>query len=183
MGRWEPARDADDEDAIVAAMVAMHRQKQGKRDRSVGGYARVVGHFERRGERLRAERLVTEELMSRLLAGARELPPPSEHREMVLVGCAGRAAAGRLRVANRTGEGAPFELVSGEPVDGALRPALTFEPAKGLLDPGETRLVRVEASLAGFAPGDSVTVPVELRFRTGFDRIWLVVRAEDEGAR
>jgi hypothetical protein len=181
MMRWSAGSNTDEEDALVAAIVAMHRKKQATEDRAAGGYAGVVRHFERRGQRLRAERLVTEELVSRLLAGGRALPQPREHREITLVGPAQEVAAGRIRVANRTSDPASFELVSGDAVDGARHPSLTFEPRAGELAPGQTHLVRVEASLAGFAPGETVTVPVELRFRLGFDRIWVVVRAESEG--
>jgi hypothetical protein len=86
-------------------------------------------------------------------------------------------AAGRLRIVNRSMAPAAFDVVVGDVLEGHRRPAVQLAPAAGTLDPGGSCVVRVEASLAGFAAGERVTLPLECRWPTGADRLWLVVTA------
>jgi hypothetical protein len=179
-----PKVDVDaDEDAMLALLVELHRRNQqpprGPRD--PGARARIVEHFERRGQRLRGERLVTAELIERLYQGGAALPPARPQQEIALEGPAGGRAAGRLRVTNRSAETARFDLVVGEPVEGGPLP-VHFQPAHGALAPGASVLVRVEADLAGWRGGDRATLPVECRWRAGADRAWLSVVARPRAA-
>jgi hypothetical protein len=177
----ELGRDDADEDAMLALLVELNRRNQqpprGARD--PGARARIVEHFQRRGQRLRGERLVTAELIERLFSGGETLPPARPQQEIALEGPAGGRAAGRLRVTNRSAEAARFDLVVGEPVGGehAARVEVRFEPAHGALAPGASVLVRVEADLAGWRADDRATLPIECRWRAGADRAWLNVVA------
>jgi hypothetical protein len=179
---------SDVEDAMLATLVEIHRRTR-QRERGDDGdrgdpRARIVAHFERRGQRLRGERLVTAELIDRLFAAREAIPPSLPQQEVRIEGAAGREAAGRLRVSNRSTRRARFDLVTGDLVDGERRPEVRFEPSGGELDPGASALVRVVADLRRFAAGERGTVPVECRWREGRDRAWLVVVAHaDRGAR
>jgi len=167
------------ESALVAALVEVHRAKRrraAERD-PAGTRERILEHFERRGQRLRGERLVTSELIVRLFETNGALAPRRAQQELEIVGAAGYSAAGRLRVTNRSEARAAFELVVGDVIDGEHRPRVALSPPAGTLDPGETRLVRVEAGLWDFAAGERVTLPVECRWPTGADRLWLVILA------
>jgi hypothetical protein len=167
----------DEENALVAALVEMHRARR-QRSRDHGSTReRILSHFERRGERLRGEKLVTAELIERLFEGSVSLKPRRAQQELEIRGVAGTSAAGRIRVANRSQARASFDLVIGNAVEGERSPEVRFEPADGALGPGEACLVRVEAALAGWSSGERVTIPVECRWPTGADRLWLVVTA------
>lgn len=170
------------EDAMLALLVELHRRNQQppRGARAPGARERIVEHFERRGQRLRGERLVTSELIERLFQGGAALPPSRPQQEIALEGPAGGRAAGRLRVTNRSGETARFDLVVGEPVQGGrtARLPVHFESAHGVLAPGASVLVRVEADLAGWREGDRATLPAECRWSAGADRAWLVVVAQ-----
>jgi hypothetical protein len=168
-----------EEEALLAALLAMHRRRQARaRPRKGSTYARLLDYFERRGQRLRGERLATSELLERLVPQG----PPLRRiqQELALVGAPGTQAAGRFRVTNRSAAPARFDLVVGEPLEGEARPDVRFEPRHGCLEPGESSLVRVEASLAGLSAGQRITLPLECRWRTGFDRLWLILGAEAE---
>jgi hypothetical protein len=171
---------SDAEDALLAAFVEVHRRKQQRAVGAAGGdaRARIVAHFERRGQRLRGERLVTAELIDRLFTAGETLPARRNQQEIRIEGRAGGPAAGRLRVTNRSAAPARFELVVGDLIEGERRPELRFAPASGALAPGASQLVRVEAVLAGWRAGDRATLPVECRWRDGSDRAWLIVSAE-----
>jgi hypothetical protein len=176
-------RNVNEEDAMVAALLALHRRKQectiyAQSDTS---YRRILKHFEQRGERLRGERLVTAELIERLFQGSKALPIRRVERELEIIGPPGGRAAGRIRVTNRSSERARLELVIGSPLDGAHPPKVSFDRRQGELDPGEGGLFRVEANLLGWREGDSVTVPVECRWPRGKDRLWLVVSSRSSG--
>ena len=170
-------RRLDDEDAMLAALLELHRRKQERaRPRDLGSnYERILKHFERRGERLRGERLITAELTERLLRGTATLPPPRLQQEMEITGTPGQTAAGRVRITNRSSVQAQFEIVIGRPLDGSECPSIDFEPRRSELGPGESCLLRVAVNLAGWKSGRSVTIPVECRWGAGFDRLWLVV--------
>jgi hypothetical protein len=172
----------DEEDMMLAALLALHRRKQKKARRDPrSDYERVLQGFEARGQRLRGERLMISELVERLFEGSRSLPVRKLQQELEITGPAGAAAAGRFGVTNRSAGRERFELVAGEPMEDGPRPQLVFEPAAGELEPGERLRVRVEAGLQGFEAGASVTVPVECRWRYGRDRLWLVVSARPAG--
>ena len=166
-----------DEDGLLAALVALHRQKQAPQRRPGTNSGRIIEHFERRGQRLHGERLVTSELVDSLVNGARALPTAPVQQELRIVGPAGGVAAGRFRVTNRSSERAGFELVVGPPLDGGAALPTTFEPQRGVLDAGGTLLVRVETRVGGAGGGAPRTLPVECRWRGGADRLWLVVSA------
>jgi hypothetical protein len=171
--------EADREDAAVAALVLLHRRQERAAGRKRGSeYEQLVAHFERRGERLSGERLVTQELVQRLLGASSALKATERHRELELHGRPGRVAAGRLRVRNRSSRRATFELTVGDPVPGGRDAELRLDPRRGVLEERESILVRIEASLERFAPGESVTLPIHCRWETGLDRIWLVVCAD-----
>jgi hypothetical protein len=183
---FDVGRDGlDDEDAMVGTLLAIHRRRQERARRADpgGAAARILGHFERRGQRLRGERLVTAELIERLFQGGKALPVRRVQQELEVVGVPGGTAAGRVRVANRGSERARFDLVVGEPLRGQARPRVTFDPGHAELAAGETVLVRVEAHLGGWRAGDSVTLPVECRWAGGSDRLWLVISIPGAGAR
>ena len=170
------------EDALLSALLQIHRSKQRELSKSDpgGAYGRILEHFTKRGERLRGERLVTAELIERLVEGGKALPRRAVQQELELAAAAGSTAAGRFRVTNRSATGERFELVAGGALDGVRRPALAFEPAGGLLAAGESALVRVEARLTGWRAGESSTVPVECRWPSGRDRLWLVLTASPD---
>jgi hypothetical protein len=173
------AGNTDAESAMVAALVEAHRSRQrrsSERD-PAGTRERVLGHFERRGQRLRGENLVTNEIVARLFEGSRALAPARVQQELEIRGEAGRSAAGRFRVTNRARTRASFELVIGEPLEGERRPSVRLEPRAGALAPGESCLVRIEASLSELSAGDRTTLPLECRWPNGADRLWLVVDA------
>jgi hypothetical protein len=176
--RLELGREGPDaENAFVAALVEMHRARR-QRARDTGSTReRILGHFERRGERLRGEKLVTGELIERLFEGSVALGPRRAQQELEIRGVAGEVAAGRIRIANRSVAHASFDLAAGEAVEGERSPKLRFEPVGGALGPGESCLVRIEAGLAGWSAGERVTIPVECRWPMGADRLWLVVTA------
>jgi hypothetical protein len=173
--------DEAEEDAMLAMLVELHRRNQRPAPgaQRAGARDRVVDHFERRGQRLRGERLVTAELIERLFRGGEALPPPRAQQELALEGAAGASAAGRLRVTNRSAAHARFDLVVGSAVEGERAPDVRFEPQHGQLAPGASALVRVEASLLGWRAGERATLPVECRWREGADRAWLVVVARE----
>ncbi|SRR6266545_3674903 len=178
----------DAEDKMLAALVELYRRKQGRRGAGGGDRvdprARVVAHFERRGQRLRGERLVTAELIDRLFAASETLPAARSQQEVHIEGVAGAEAAGRLRVSNRSAVRARFELCAGDPIDGGRRLEVRFEPASDELEPGASALVRVAVGLRGWAAGEQVTAPVECRWREGRDRAWLVIATHaDPGQR
>jgi len=167
-----------EEDAVLAALLAFHRRRQQRAHAAEprAAYSRILRHFDARGQRLRGERLVTSELIERLFAGAKALPAPV-HRELTIAGPPGGVAAGRVRVKNRSAGRALFELVVGETVEGRAPVEVTVEPRHAELEAGETCLIRVAASLAGWQGGDSATLSVECRWPGGRDRLWLVVTA------
>jgi hypothetical protein len=175
------------EDALVASLVALHRERRGKATPAAAGseHQRVVAHFERRSERLRGEKLVTGEIVDQLLGASAALAERPVHRELELRGAAGASAAGRFRIRNRAIVPSAFELAVGEAISGPTPRAVRLEPGRQLLAPGETAWVRVEVSLAGFAPGERATLPVHCRWDGGWERLWLVAEAEPElgGAR
>src|SRR4051812_31053575 len=146
------SEDGDAEDALLAALVEVHRRKQrGDRVVADGGdaRARIVAHFARRGQRLRGERLVTAELIDRLFSASEAMPPRRNQQEVRIAGRAGGTAAGRLRVSNRSSTPARFELVVGDPVEGDRSPIVRLNPAHGDVEPGASEIVRVEAALDG----------------------------------
>ncbi len=172
---------AGEEDALLAALLRIHRTKRQRQREREGApnasYERILGHFAQRGDRLRGEKLVTAELIERLFEAGRVIPARRVQQELNIVGGAGSRAAGRLRLANRSATRARFEFVVGDPLEGGSPPRVVFEPHGGELDPGETRLVRVEADLGGWREGDAMTIPVECRWDKGRDRLWLDVSA------
>jgi hypothetical protein len=163
---------------MLAGLVALHRrnQEETRASRPASSYRRILEHFEARGQRLRGERLVTAELMERLVEATRAVAPRRVQQELQILGPSGGVAAGRFRITNRWDRRAAFALVAGDPAEGS-RPAVAFQAGALALDPGETRVVRVEARLDGLVPGSAVTVPVECRWDAGCDRLWLVVIA------
>ena len=173
------------EDAVVAALVELYRKRE--RARQGGGrpggqgapgtYTRVLQHFEKRGQRLRGERLVTEELLGRLVGAARALPPMKAQQELSITGPLGGVAAGRFRIVNDAPVPVTLEMVVGEPIDGGFRPPLTFEMSRPGLQPGEACLVRVCADLAGLSQPAACEVAVECRAGGRRDRLWLRVSA------
>lgn len=169
----------DAEDALVAALLETYREARRRADRHapVGARERILAHFERRGERLRGEKLVTAELVQHLIEGTAALPRPRPQQELEIRGEANQHAAGRFRVSNRTAQAATFELIVGDPVEGKRSVTVQFEPQRATLVAGHTRLVRIEVSLMGWDAGEQVTVPVECRWPTGRDRLWVVVGA------
>jgi hypothetical protein len=170
-----------EEDAFVAALIELHRRKQrAARGASEGGaYARVLQHFETRGQRLRGERLITEELLERLVSSARVLGAAPVQQEIAIAGPVGGIAAGRFRVTNPSSEHVAGDFVVGDPLEGGWRPHLRFTPAQARLDPGGGCLVKVEAAL-GDAPGPAaVVLPIECRAGGRRDRIWLAITAFD----
>jgi hypothetical protein len=171
------------EDAVVAALLELHRHKQRERQPSgkTSSYARVLEHFEKRGQRLRGERLVTEELLGRLVGAARRLPPAQVHHALEIAGPVSGTAVGRFRVTNRSSEQVRVDLVVGEPLEGEMRPAITFDPAVPLLAPGQTCLVRVAADLGATSSPATSVLPVEARCGGRRDRLWLTVAAFDGG--
>ena len=173
---------SEEEDALLSALLRIHRSKQRQLSKSdpAGAYGRILEHFTKRGERLRGEKLMTGELIERLLEGRKALPPRAVHQELELAATAGSTAAGRFRVTNRSATGARFELVVGDALDGGRRPTIAFEPAAGVLAAGESALVRVEARLTGWRAGESSTIPVECRWPSGRDRLWLVFAASPD---
>jgi hypothetical protein len=172
-----------DEDALLAALLQIHRAKaqRARQADPEGGYGRILAHFEERGHRLRGEKVVTSEIVERLFASTKVLAKQGPQRELELVGRAGTSAAGRFHVTNRSSESARFELVVGDALDHGPRPAISFTPAQGELGAGASILVRVEANLRSLRAGDRTTVPVECRWRRGRDRMWLVVSVDDDG--
>ncbi len=170
---------SEEEDALLSALLQIHRSKQRELSKSDprGAYGRILEHFTRRGERLRGEKLVTAEMIERLLEGRKALPPRAVQQELEIAALAGATAAGRFRITNRSKTSARFELVVGDALDGGRRPVIAFEPAAGTLAAGESALVRVEAPLTGWRAGESSTVPVECRWPSGRDRLWLVLTA------
>jgi hypothetical protein len=176
-------RGADgEENAMVAALLEVHRRKQRLARSAVPheAHSRILDHFERRGQRLRGEKLVTAELIERLFAAGAAIPARRPQQEIEIWGQAGGTAAGRARVINRTSASASFELVVGEPTEGKSSVDIRFEPASGTLAPNEALFVRVEASLMDWQAGARITVPVECRWRDGTDRLWLVIAAHTE---
>lgn len=170
------SEDSEQEDAVIAALLAYHRRKQPK-PAAAGEYERIRAHFERRAERLHAERLLTRELVTRLLEGSKNLPPRPRHQELELSGRAGASASGRVRVRNRSKISADYELIVVGPADTIK---LTLEPRSGRLAASESQLVRVSADLRTLAPGESATLALECRWPDGRDRIWLTIRAENQ---
>jgi hypothetical protein len=178
---------SEEEDALLSAILYLHRQKQRRalRAQPNSRHARVLDHFQSRARRLQEERLATEEVLERVHEGGRSLPPARPQQELVLSGVARAISAGRLRIRNRSERVADFELCAGDPIEGTRSVPVAFEPARGTLEKGGTLLVRVAADLARCRPGDRLTVPIECRWRTGRDRIWLVIEVDtdEEAAR
>lgn len=169
---------SDDESALLAALVELHRKKERAARKADGEspYARVLDHFERRGKRLAGERLVTEEMIGRTFESVRSLPPPPVQQELEITGPLGASASGRFRVQNRTERAARVEWVVGEPLEGPSA-ALSFEPPWLELGAGEAAMVRVTADLRGWAEPGSCTLAVECRAGGRRDRLWLTVSA------
>jgi hypothetical protein len=181
MGFETDRNHAGTEDAVVAALLELHRKKQ-RAQRPTGkggGYVRVLEHFEKRGQRLRGERLVTEELLGRLVDAARSLPPPAVQQALEIAGPIGGVALGRFRITNRSAEHTRVDLVVGEPLEGPSPAGITFDPAKPTLAPGETRLVRITVDLETTPAATSSVLPVEARGGGRRDRLWLTVTAFD----
>jgi hypothetical protein len=176
-------QSAEEEDALLSALLFLHRKKQERAREAEPNprYARILDHFQGRARRLQEERVVTEELLERLFDGGKSLPPGAPHQELTIQGAAGGVAAGRLRVRNAAAETASFELVVGAPLEGERRVLVSCEPKAGTLLAGGTELVRVRADLGDFRAGEVVTVALECRWRTGRDYLWLSVQAH--GAR
>lgn len=169
----------DQEDALLATLLQIHRSKQERANRAgaSGSYARILKHFAERGQRLRGERLVTAELIERLFESGKGIPARHAQQELEIIGAPGATAAGRLRVTNRSAARARFDFVVGEPLDGGRAAPIAFDPQQDELDPGQTQLVRVEASLTAWRDRDRVTIPIECRWASGRDRLWLIVSA------
>jgi hypothetical protein len=167
------------EDAVVSALVEIHRQRQRRERRESGdsAYARVLSHFEKRGQRLRGERLVTGELLDRIFSSARSVGPEAPQQEVAIAGPVGSVAVGRFVVRNQSKGAATVSFAVGDALDGPGTPALRFSPERPVLGPGEAITARVEADLGGLRPGVSVTVPVECRTGAQRARLWVVVEA------
>jgi hypothetical protein len=171
---------SDREDAIVAALVVMHRRREEQaRARSASSeYQRAVSQFERQGERLRGERLVTRELVGRLLGANQVLKRAEVQRELEIRGPRGGVAVGRIRIRNAAERARAFELSVGAPASGGVAPVISLEPARGTLAPGGVAFLRVEAQLRTLPMGEPVSLPLHCHWDAGLERIWLVVRAE-----
>jgi hypothetical protein len=172
----------DREDAIVAALVLMHRRREEAQARATGSeYQRVVSQFERQGERLRGERLAARELVGRMLGTHQVLKRAEVQQELEMRGPRGGVAVGRIRIRNAAERARAFELSIGEPLSGGAAPVISLEPPRGRLPPGGTALLRVEAQLRMVAMAEPVTLPLHCHWDAGLERIWLVVRAEPSG--
>ena len=167
---------SDAEAALFSALVYLQRQRT-TQDQSPSRQ-RLSEHLAERARRLNRERLLTEELLQRI-ADNPALLPRRVQRELQIAGAPGGTAAGRFDVRNRSGEPARFELVFGSPMDGEPSLPVRFEPASAELAVGEARRVRVVADLSRLGPGRSLTLPVECRWPTGSDRLWLIVSTEE----
>jgi hypothetical protein len=178
---WRRSKD-ELEDAAVAALIELHRRRVQKTQRNAGRseFERVVNHFERRTERLRGERIATEELVSRLLGGTRTLLRAYPQKELELHGPCGGVATTRLCIHNRARERQSYELTVGSRVDGPVEPEIRIEPRSGALDASTKCWLRLEVSLAGFESGSRITVPIQCHWTGGLERIWLTVHAEDD---
>lgn len=172
--------DSEEEAALLSAFLFLHRQKQRRTAPAPSNarHARVLDHFQNRARRLVEERAVTEEAIARVFEAGQQLPSRPAQQELQLFGAAGATAAGRIRIRNRSAHSAHFELCVGEAIDGDAQPSIECEPARGTLAAGATQLVRIAADLKGLTAGGRVTVPVECRWRSGRDYLWLVITAE-----
>jgi hypothetical protein len=170
----------DRENALLAALVELHRRKakQARSGPADNPYARVLEHFERRGQRLHGERLVTEELIGHAFAAARTLPTAALQQELEIIGAVGATASGRFRVQNRSDAAARIEWVVGEPLEGAV-PVLRFDPPALELAAGGVAMVRVTADLSTCRAAQSCCIAVECRAGGRRDRLWLTVTAFD----
>src|SRR4051812_25737013 len=94
------------EDAVVTALIEVHRRQQRRAvsETNDSAYARVLSHFEKRGHRLRGERLVTGELLDRIFSSARAVGPEAPQQELAIAGPIGERAAGRFVVRNASDE-------------------------------------------------------------------------------
>jgi hypothetical protein len=170
----------DEEDAMIAGLLALHRRKQANiRGAGENEYERIARHFADRAQRLRGERLLTGELIAQLFDGAATLPRARVQQELVLVASPSGRAAGRFSVVNRTPRRAAFELVVGESLALEPRAALALSPAAGSLEPAGKCLVCVEADLHHWPAGATATLPVECRWPEGRDRIWVVLQTPE----
>jgi hypothetical protein len=169
------------EDALVAALLEIHR---GQQRRAPGGasesaYARVLSHFEKRGRRLRGERLVTDELLDRLFSSAKAIEPALPQQEVAIAGPIGAVAAGRFVLRNPSPVPQQVGFAVGAGLDGGWQPALRFSPERPALAANGACVVRVEADLGQASSPVSVTIPVECRTGGRRARLWLVVEAFD----
>lgn len=177
--KLDPENPRSTEDAILATLVALHRKKVTRARASSGesAYQRVVEHFSRRGQRLRGERLVTAEMLERLVSAARRLPSAPAQQELAVRGPAGGVAAARLRIVNRTGRPERAELVIGEPEGAHPSSLVVVTPQRFGLESGAAVVVRIAVHLDGWREGDTLTLPIECRRDGRRDRIWVVVSA------
>jgi hypothetical protein len=173
-----------DEDAIVAALVSMHDDRRRQADAvDKSAYERILEHFERRGERLRGERIATAEFLERVFREADSLPSPCPQQELEIFGPIGGKAAGRFRLANPTGDAVRVELVVGEPLEGGLVPSIEFAPDQVELPPEGVTYVRAAVALDGWTSPKTMTIPIECRARTSRSRLWLVVHGIGDDGR
>jgi len=170
----KPGYDEGSEDTLLAAFVELHRkQRRGAEDDSA--YGRVLRHFERRGNRLRGERLITAELIEKAFRNVAALPACIQ-QELEITGPLGASASGRFRIENRTLEALTVEWVYGAAQEPAVPVvSLRFEPPRPCLAPGEACTVRVIADLSRWKVPARATIPVEYRADGRRDRLWLII--------
>jgi hypothetical protein len=173
-----------DEDALLAAVVELHRRKLRREPETHDhSYARVLDHFERRNERLSRERSLTELLVRRTFEGAQTLAARAAHQELEIIAPCGGVAVGRFRVLNRSQHPTRVEVIAGGAVVGQS-PPLSFDRSMWELDPNQSEWVRVQADLETWSKPQSCTVPIECRAAGRRDRLWLIVSSfvENGGA-
>jgi hypothetical protein len=161
------------ENELVAALATIHR-----RQRPLTGdpnpYARIVDHFDRRGQRLRGEQLVTSQMVARLFKAATSLPPEIQQEILLDLG-ENAVAVGRFRVSNRTEASAEVEFLVGDPEPAATKVEVSFAPGRPEIAAGGSVVVRIQVRVTGSRPADALVIPVECRSRGARDRLWVVV--------
>jgi len=174
--------ERNDEDALVAALVALQRRKEKAASRLGNDFSRVVDHFEKRSKRLEQERRTTSELIRPLVDGLSRIPAAAPPSLVSLTGCAGTRAVAHVRIANESARPTQVSLVVGEPDRARRLPVVSIAPNHFTLAAGESSFVELAIELAAEEPPGTFTLPVECRTPDRRERLQLVVTITERGA-
>jgi len=158
------------------------------RARSADAYDGVRRTFEENERWLRRNAAAMDRLVEHMRVDPAAPPAATLQRELRIALPAG--GAGRGYFALRNGEEARREVTietvrtRGLPPGAGQAPAVRIAPDRLVLEPGETREIRVGVDLAGCAIGPADEVEIGLRARSGDEAwtwVWVVLLVDEDG--